>query len=115
MIRATTPVHTFIFPLDPETAFDEILITYAQDDRVVLNKRKADLTFAAEGEPDAPVYTASLRLTQEETALFHPNRFGAAGGNVRVQIRALDPDGHALASQIETLPLSDVLNDEVLT
>jgi len=114
MIRATTPKHTFVFPLDPETRFAEILITYAQNGRVILNKHKSDLSFAAEGSEAAPVYTASLRLTQEETALFRPGRFGAGAANVTVQLRALDTDGLVFASEPAQLLLADVLNDEVL-
>lgn len=109
MYRATTPKHSFIFDVDPEDTFREILITYAQDDMIVLEKRKEDLTVEettdCEGET---VYEASLRLTQEETKLFNNK------SSVKVQVRALTYEGEAIASEKMTVPVNDVLNDEVL-
>lgn len=37
MRRATTPVHSFTFPFDPEQ-LTKILLTYSQNDEVILNK-----------------------------------------------------------------------------
>lgn len=103
MFRATTPLHKFVFDLDPEL-FKEILITYAQNGRIIVEKRKEDLSF----EPaDNDCYQASVKLTQAEA-----NRFRA--GEVNIQIRVLTLGGDALACEIKTIPVKDVLNDEVL-
>lgn len=103
MFRATTPLHKFIFDQDAEL-FDEILITYAQNGKIVLEKRKDDLTF---GQDENGHYTASVKLTQEESNLF---RYGS----VNIQVRVLTADGEALSSEVRTLAVKDVLNDEVL-
>ena len=106
MIRATTPYHEFVFTEDP-SAFTRILITYSQEENIVLEKEKSDLTIienpAVEGQ-----YIASYRMTQEEANLFDV-------GAVRVQVRVLTTNGDAMASVISTLPIEEVLNDEVLT
>ena len=46
MYRATTPTHSFIFDIDPDETFRTILITYAQEGDIVLEKGKSDLTFS---------------------------------------------------------------------
>ena len=67
MIRATTPKHSFTFDVNPEETFSEILITYAQNGKIVLEKHKSDLTFeACDCFGGKPVYTAFVKLTQEE-------------------------------------------------
>ena len=42
MIRLTTPTHTFLFDSDP-TEYAKILVTYAQGNRIVMEKEKGDL------------------------------------------------------------------------
>ena len=112
MIRATTPTHRFFFDEDPEESFSKILITYAQNGQVVLEKRESDLTFEqCEDFGGKTVYIASLKLTQEETNLFAAN----PKGMVKIQIRAITPDGEAVASDISSLSVENVLNDEVLS
>lgn len=103
MFRATTPLHKFTFEQDPNL-FEEILITYAQNGKIVLEKRKADLSFSA-GEDGG--YLATVMLTQDETKLFHR-------GLVNIQVRALTANDEALSSDILSIPVKDVLNDEVL-
>ena len=39
MIRLTTPTHTFLFDSDP-TEYAKILVTYAQGNRIVMEKEK---------------------------------------------------------------------------
>lgn len=106
MYRATTPRHTFVFNVNPEETFQTILITYAQDNEIVLEKGKEDLTFTASGESE---FEATLTLTQEETKLFNNK------SSVKVQVRVLTYNGEAAASTKMTIPVNDVLNDEVLT
>ena len=110
MYRATTPKHTFCFDVNAEDTFNTILITYVQDGEIVFEKGKSDLTFL-EGEvvDGKTVFAAYLRLTQEETKLFN-NR-----SPVKVQVRAVSINGEVVASKIMSVPINDVLNDEVLT
>ena len=111
MIRATTPKHSFIFDIDPEENFKKILITYSQNGNIIFEKTKEDLTFeqgvSCVGETE---YIASFRLTQEETKMFTEE----GRPTVKVQVRALSYSGEAFASDIKTLAVKSVLNDEVL-
>lgn len=100
MIRATTPTHVFTFPQDPDE-YDEILITYKQD-AVVLEKRKEDCLI------DSDEKTATVKLTQQETTRF------CSGAPVKVQVRVAFTGGESFASSIFSVPVADVLNDEVL-
>ena len=111
MFRATTPKHTFIFDVDAETLFSEILITYAQNGQIILNKSKDDLTFETDIDcHDETIYLASLRLTQQETNSFSTR----SGDKVTVQVRAKTMDGDVVAFNKMTISLQDVLNDEVM-
>lgn len=111
MIRATTPKHIFIFEQNPEETFDKILITYAQNGEIVLEKQKDDLEYGViEDGSGTEQYSASFRLTQEET-----RKFSAKPRNmVDIQVRALTHSGEALASDKKSITVQDVLNDEVL-
>ena len=108
MIRATTPLQEFTFETNPAD-FARILITYKQDEVIVMEKTQNDLSFSScIGEDGIIVYIAAFRMTQEEANMFQPEP-------VRVQVRVLTTDGEALASDITTMRVSDVLDDEVLT
>lgn len=110
MYRATTPTHSFIFDIDPDATFRTILITYAQEGDIVLEKGKSDLTFSTTTDRSgSTLYVASLRLTQQETNLFDADK------NVVVQLRALTYAGEAVAFNRITVAVRNVLNDEVLT
>lgn len=110
MYRATTPLHRFIFAEDPST-YQAIKITYAQGKRTILEKTKDDLIFLSEESANGLTrYSASVRLTQEETKLFSTDY----GNTISVQIRAMDAAGHVYASDVNLIALKDVLNDEVL-
>jgi len=104
MIRATTPTHEFVFSENP-SSFSRILITYSQDEKIVLEKEKSNLSFR---QTETGEYVGSFRMTQAESNLFSPDP-------VQVQVRVLRTDGEALASNKTTLKVEDVLNDEVLT
>lgn len=103
-IRATTPFHKFIFPVDPRT-FHNILITYKQLGKIVLELHQEDLIFAPDTDD---VNSAYHLMTQEETNLF------IAGHPVKVQVRVIDSNGLAFASKIMPLEIKPVLNSEVL-
>ena len=111
MYRATTPQHDFLFDVDPQTTFKRILITYAQNNQIVLEKTEADLTYSQVADPeDGTIYKASFRMTQEETKKFDPNTL-----NVQLQLRFRDWNDHVVASPVVKIRLDKVLNDEVLT
>lgn len=97
MIRATTPTHKFQFPIGVE--FDEILVTYAQNGTIVLEKTKDDMTF---DENNCGSYT----LSQEETKKF-------TKGTYELQVRALRGE-KAYATKVSYLNVSDVLDDAIL-
>lgn len=111
MIRATTPKQVFIFDINPEI-FSKILITYAQNDKIVLEKEKNDLTFETVLNDSEEIigYSAWFRMTQEETKKF----VAGAGKLVSVQVRVLTTADEAMASDKKTFSVQDVLNDEVL-
>lgn len=106
MTRLTTPRQEFQFDTDPSD-FARIQITYNQDGNNILVKEKNDLTIE---QTEDGTWTASFTMTQEETALFDPD-----GDVVRCQTRILTTQGEALASDIATIKVKDVLNQEVLT
>lgn len=106
MHRATTPTHYFKFPIDV-TAISKILLTYSQNDNIILNKTEQDFEFNEN--------VGMVTLTQEETNLFSdecvmPNKQVV----VEVQLRVLTNSGKALASDVWKVPLKKILNDEVL-
>lgn len=110
MYRLTTPKHTFIFEIDPEETFETILITYAQNGQIRLEKTKDDLSFETEDRDGKTVYLASCRLTQEETQKFTTR----SRNTVDIQVRAGTAAGEWFASDIQHLTVHDVLNDKVL-
>lgn len=109
MYRATTPTHNFCFgEVNPED-FKTILISYVQNDKIMLEKGKDDLTIWTEEVEGETHYHASLKLSQEETNLFSPKN-----STVYIQVRAADYEGNVVASDVVKVSLHDVLNDEVL-
>lgn len=110
MIRATTPKHIFVFEEDPENTFKTILITYSQNGQIILEKTKDNLEFTSFIENKKTLYSASYRLTQEETKKFESK----PRNMIDVQIRVLTYSGEALASDKKSIQVQDVLNDEVL-
>ena len=108
MIRATTPIHKFIFKnINPET-FKELNIYYAQQGVELLKKTKADCSFTTEETEDDTLYIAKVKLTQEETKLFKSKY------KCKIQLRALTEGDDALATIEYEVPVLDVINDEVL-
>ncbi len=99
MKRASTPTHRFELMTDL-SALKDILITYKHGGKIVLEKKRKDVTM--EGK------TAVVKLTQEETNLF------SADTDVKMQVRILSLGGESYPSNIITVPVEDVLNDEVM-
>lgn len=102
MRRGTTPTHTFTFPDEVVVAgLGEILITYSQDGRTVLEKSKADLAI------DTDNNAVSYVMTQEESLKFAP-------GKALIQVRAKGENEKVSASQMLWLEVKPVLNSEKL-
>ena len=102
MYRGTTPTNTFKSALDLSEA-DVVYITYKQRGQTVLEKQKADITFTTEQQ----LYCMTIGLTQENTLAF-------GAGDVAIQIRARFSDGRAVASNIITAPVSQILKEGVI-
>ena len=83
MRRGTTPTNTFSSNVDLRGA--TVFVSYEQTNRIIIEKTGSDLTVTAEA--------VTLELTQEDTLAFRP-------GEVLIQIRAVFPDGTAIASNI---------------
>lgn len=105
MKRATTPTHTFKLPFDCNGCVDKVRITYMQHCGCFEKGKRLEKT-----EKEIKIHgdTLTLTLTQDDTKIF------VAGRCVKVQVRILTTDGKSLASDICTIPVEDVLNDEVL-
>lgn len=98
MYRFTTPTHTFHFSTEVTEA-REVLITYAQNGKIVLEKHKDELTISEDGK------AASFMLTEDESALFSAFR------PVSVQVRVLTSGGESLASAVQEVSVLPVLHD----
>ena len=99
MRRATTPTHIFTFP--DEVKVDDvtdILISYSQCGKKILEKTLQDLTVDSENN------AFNLKLDQKETDLFAP-------GKALIQVRAKNNNA-TLASQMIWLTVKPVLNSE---
>ena len=99
MIRVTTPLHKFTFPISPDN-FEIIKITYAQRNKIIFTKEKSDMSFDGN--------KVLLRLSQEETKLFD-SRYP-----VQVQVRGLTFNGSAVASKTFERSVEEVLYDGIL-
>ena len=111
LFRASTLKQDFYFDIDPDETFKAIQISYAQNDVVLIQKTKDDLTFMeSTDDNEEPVFVATLTLSQEETS-----RFSLKNSRyVYLQVRALTYGGEAIAFDKIQLLLKDVLDDKVL-
>lgn len=98
MYRFTTPTHTFRFSTEVNEA-REILITYAQNGKIVLEKHKDELTISDDGK------MASFMLSEEESAKFSAFR------PVSVQVRILTSGGESFASAVQEVSVMPVLHE----
>lgn len=100
MFRATTPTHYFILPEEISTGdINDLIITYTQADKTVLEKRKDDVSISQQ--------QISFQLTQAESNAFAP-------GFANLQMRVKMNNGTVIASQIYRISTDEVLNDEVM-
>lgn len=94
--RGTTPVLQFQLPFSGEN-LKEIWVTFWQNGEVVLNKDIG--TLLIEGDK------ITVRLTQKDTLLL------SQSAGCSIQIRVLDQDDNAMASQIITCSVGKILKD----
>ena len=99
MIRGTTSTLQFAFPFKL-TNVAELWVTLKQDNNIVLDKALADC------ELDGAILT--LRLTQQDTLKLN------AFMPVAMQIRMRTNDGNAVASNIITTSVGQILKDGVI-
>lgn len=101
MIRGTTPVVTVETDRDL-TGFFRVILT-------IEDKAGTEVDVVGPG-PSLSVTSTKVvaKLTQEQTLALEP-------GKIRMQIRALDSVGNAVASDILTAKLSDVLKEGVIS
>ena len=98
MFRGTTPTNVFNVDVDLTNA-EVIYITYKQQNKVVFEKTKDDITVTEN--------SLTVKLTQEETLKLTERE-------VEIQIRARFSDGTALASNIIKTTASKILKDGVI-
>lgn len=99
MTRGTTPHHTFELPFDVLLVKKAVVI-YAQNGAEVLRKETDSCTLDGN--------TIKTALTQEETFMFDEKK------SVQIQVRVLTIGDEALASNIMTVDIGKLLDDEVL-
>lgn len=105
MKRLTTPTHEFTFDIDPRE-WSGFLITYKQGKDIVLEKSDKDEHSTAVNEDGT--YKLSYRLTQHETKAFR------AGMRCDIQVRSVYANGDAIASDIVSIDVEDVLDGKIL-
>ena len=99
MIRGTTPTHIFNLPIATKT-IKEVRVTYAQNGKTVVEKTETDVTMTSAA--------IRLKLSQEDTLKF------AVTVPVQVQLKVLTTGDVVMASPIKMVPVSVILNEEVL-
>lgn len=102
MIRGTTPTHTFNVDLDLRLA--TIYVTYMQNGKVLFEKGNEDIVTIEEGY-------FLLRFSQEETLTIKACN---CASSIKIQIRAIFPDGSTVVSNVMTTSVRDILRDGVI-
>lgn len=95
MYKTTTPTHSFTLPFTVSN-IDKLMLTYKQGDKT-LDFDESDVTMNNK--------TVSIKLTQEQTALFE------GGKDVLVQMKILTTSDTVLASNMIKLKVNNVLNN----
>lgn len=95
----TTPTHKFTIPINTDVV-KEVEVTYCQANKIILQKHIGDCQL--EGN------AIKTTLSQEDTFLFDEKQ------NVEIQVRVLDLNGAAFASNIMCVDAKRCLSKEVL-
>ena len=100
--RGTTPIYTVTFSDFPLDDAADVYITFEQTSSgVELTKHGDELTWDRENN------TVTTKLTQAETLTFQK-------GSIKIQIRAVDNEGTAVATSIFSDTVNDVLYERVI-
>ena len=103
MFRVTTPVHTYVLPIDTSSC-SVIRVAYSQ------GKKKLIKAYQGGVAPEGMTLDGKnviIRLTQEETKDF-------SSGFLTAQIRVLTDEGESLSSKVFRVTVDDVLDEEVM-
>lgn len=124
IVRGTTPYHNFILPILAED-IKSIYVTYLQNEKVILDKSKEDVTITdlidlyenasveELSEEEQSSCQLTVHLTQEDTLKFH--FYPAAKKNIAViQIRILTTDDEAFASMPINERIFGVLHEGII-
>lgn len=110
MIRRACTYGAAIATPENPSSYEAIVVTFAQDQEIVVEKTKDELTLSDEG--------VLVELTQEETKRFLPSTKSPMGerqgGKVYMQIRAYSSVSDAPGSDCWLIDVFDSLNTEVL-
>lgn len=98
MKRGSTPAH--VFDVDINLTSATIYITYAQNNKVIVEKTGADL--------DVTATQITTQLTQAETLKFK------TGVAVAIQLRYKMPDGTADVSDVFYVPVDKLLKEGII-
>lgn len=96
MYRGTTPTNTIAVDLDLRNM--TVFVTYSQGDNVLFEKTNEDMTIDED--------KITITLSQADTL-----KLSARTRTVFVQIRAIDSEGNAVASNIMTTTADAILKD----
>ena len=109
MYRATTPIHTFVLPLNADS-YAEIQIAYKQTltkkPAVNLVKHYQDATLPSGMVLDGK--KAVVTLTQQETLMF-------SKGSLSVHLRVRTEDSHVWATQKWSVKVEESNNEDILS
>lgn len=109
LFRLTTPTHEFVTDIDPNE-WESFIISYSQHGSIILEKTEQDLVAIEDhrNDPEMPGWYLTVKLTQEETALFSPK------DNCYIQIRCKYDDDAVFASEKIIIKIDDVINQTVM-
>lgn len=100
IIRACSYKATIKLP-EAASTYSKILVTFAQDGAILVEKNKSDLTIDND--------TVVVNLTQAETKLFNPSLLAM------MQVRCFDSAYNAPGSVVFGIKVCPALDDEVLS
>lgn len=100
MRRYTTPKHVYTLPFDT-AGIVAMRIVYAQNEKIIVAKEISECERAGN--------TVSVKLSQEETALFDYKK-----NFVEIQMHILDDAGNSLVSKPIKIAVEKCLDTEVL-
>ena len=99
IFQGSTPTNEFTMPF-PAEAIEKVIISYEQNDTVVLEKHTEDITISD--------YLLAVKLTQEETLKFEEDKL------VAIQIKVKTTDGEVIPSEKIYDHIADVINKELI-